>query len=100
MSYLFGPENESMRHMIKRFVRSEINAQVDAREEAGVAPLPEIFKVVGELGLLGINKPTELGGLGLVFSYVMVAVEALGEAHCASIPFAIGAHLSAIPAIT
>jgi len=100
MSDLFGPEHESMRDMIRRFVRSEINPHADAWEEAGVAPLPEIFKKVGELGLLGINKPTELGGLGLDFSYVMVAAEALGEAHCASIPFAIGAHLSAIPAIT
>ncbi|MNX90154.1 Acyl-CoA dehydrogenase [compost metagenome] len=100
MSSLFTAEHEDMRHGIRQFVRLELDPHADAWEEQGEAPLPHLFRRAGELGLLGINKPACYGGLELDFSYVMVAAEELGHAHCASIPFAIGAHLSAIPALT
>jgi len=100
MSYLFTAEHESMRSGIRKFVQQELDPHTDAWEAQGEAPLPQLFRRAGELGLLGINKPARFGGLELDFSYVMVAAEELGHAHCASIPFAIGAHLSAIPALT
>jgi len=99
MSKLFTAEHEDMRHGIRKFVRLELDPHAEAWEEQGEAPLPQLFRRAGELGLLGINKPARYGGLALDFSYVMVAAEELGHAHCASIPFAIGAHLSAIPAL-
>jgi len=100
MSNLFTAEHESMRSGIQRFVQQELDPHSEHWEAQGQAPLPQIFRRAGELGLLGINKPSRFGGLELDFSYVMVAAETLGHAHCASIPFAIGAHLSAIPALT
>ena len=100
MSHLFTTEHDSMRSGIQRFVRQELDPETEAWEAQGQAPLPALFRRAGQLGLLGINKPERFGGLGLDFSYVMVAAEELGHAHCASIPFAIGAHLSAIPALT
>ncbi|MFC7518142.1 acyl-CoA dehydrogenase family protein [Herbaspirillum sp. GCM10030257] len=100
MSSLFTSTHEDMRRGIRKFVDQELNPHADKWEAAGAAPLPAIFARAGELGLLGINKPAEFGGLGLDFSYVMVAAEELGHAHSPSIPFAIGAHLSAIPALT
>jgi len=99
MSHLFTAEHESMRDGIRKFVQQELDPHTEAWEAQGEAPLPQIFRRAGELGLLGINKPACYGGLELDFSYVMVAAETLGHAHCASIPFAIGAHLSAIPAL-
>jgi len=100
MSHLYTAAHEDMRQGIRKFVQQEINPYADAWEDAGRAPLPQLFRRAGELGLLGINKPKRFGGLNLDFSYVMVAAEELGHAHCPSIPFAIGAHLSAIPALT
>lgn len=50
----------------------------------------KFLKKAGNLGFLGIGKPESFGGLGLDYSYSMVATEALGETLCGSIPMAIG----------
>lgn len=99
MNQIFTPEHEEMRRSIRRFVQQELDPYAGAWENAGIAPLHEVFRKAGQLGLLGINKPVEYGGLGLDFSYVVVAAEELGRAQAGGIPFAIGAHTSAIPAL-
>ena len=50
----------------------------------------ELFKKLGNLGLLGINKPAEYGGMGLDYSYNMVAIEEYGRCTGAGVPTAIG----------
>lgn len=100
LTTLFTSAHDDMRTGIQKFVQQELDPYTDQWEDEGSAPLPHIFRRAGELGLLGINKPVEFGGLGLDFSYVMVAAEELGRAQSGSMGFAIGAHLSALPAIT
>ncbi len=99
MSQLFTTDHEEMRRSIRRFVEQELNPHADEWEDAGAAPLHDIFRKAGELGLLGIDKPPEFGGMGLDFSFVVVAAEELGRAHAGAMPFLIGAHTSAIPAL-
>jgi citronellyl-CoA dehydrogenase len=99
MSQTFESDHEELRRSIRRFVQQELDPHADEWEAAGIAPLHEVFKKAADLGLLGINKPVEYGGLGLDFSYVAVAAEELGRALAGGIPFAIGAHTSAIPAL-
>ena len=41
-------------------------------------PAKEVFKKFGSAGLLGINKPTEYGGLGLDYKYQLAFLEACG----------------------
>src|SRR3546814_2166068 len=48
------------------------------------------MKKMGDLGLLGITKPTQYGGLGLDYSYEVVFAQALGHCSCGSLPMAIG----------
>ncbi len=55
-------------------------------------PSHQVFKKLGDLGLLGLKYPTEFGGMGLDFSYSMVMAEALGECDCGGVPMAIGVH--------
>ncbi len=59
-------------------------------EEVGIFPAHEVFKKLGNAGLLGINKPAEYGGMGLDYSYAMVMAEELGHIQCGSVPMAIG----------
>ncbi|MEO1338192.1 MAG: acyl-CoA dehydrogenase family protein, partial [Myxococcota bacterium] len=67
-----------------------INPHVDAWEDAGQFPAHEIFKKLGDLGLLGVTKPEENGGMGLDWSYAAVVAETLGEITCGGVPMAIG----------
>jgi citronellyl-CoA dehydrogenase len=87
---LLTEEHREIRRTVTNFVNNEINPYVDEWEQAGIFPAHEVFKKAGDLGLLGICKPTEYGGLGLDYSYSLVANEAWGRVHCGSIPMAIG----------
>jgi citronellyl-CoA dehydrogenase len=84
------PEHEQIRETVKKFCQNEINPYVDEWEEAEIFPAHEVFRKLGDLGLLGITKPFEYGGMGLDYSYQAVMDEALGWCNCGGVPMAIG----------
>ena len=86
----FTPEHDALRRTTKQFVDSQINPFVDEWEEAGIFPAHELFRKMAELGLLGVCKPEENGGMGLDYSYNMVVTEELGKINCGGVPMAIG----------
>ena len=83
-------EHEQLRTTIKRWIANEVNPHVDEWEDAGIFPAHQVFRQMGELGLLGLNKPVEDGGLGLDYSYAAVLAETLADMNCGGIPMAIG----------
>ena len=88
----FTAEHENLRRTVARFVETEINPHVDEWEAAEEFPSHDLFKKLGELGLLGIKYDPDYGGLGLDFSYSMVMAEELGLCACGGVPMAIGVH--------
>ena len=82
-------EHEEIRRNLKKFIDNEINPHVDEWEAAEIFPAHEVFKKMGRLGFLGINKPEKFGGLGLDYSYAAVFCEALGHINCGGVPMAI-----------
>src|SRR6516162_8714702 len=87
---LFTSEHEEPRRTLQKFIASEINPHVDEWEAAGRFPAHELFKKLGSLGFLGLNKPVEFGGAGLDYSYAVMMAEELGAIHCGAVPMAIG----------
>lgn len=83
-------EHKQIQETTRKFVESEINPYVQEWEDAGIFPARELFKKLGNLGLLGIHKPVEYGGMGLDYSYNLVAAEEHGRALCVGVPTAIG----------
>jgi len=97
----FTHEHKEIHRTVKNFVENEINPHVSEWEKAGAYPAHEVFKRMGELGLLGINKEEKYGGLGLDYSYNLYAAEALGYANCGGVPLSIGVQTDmATPAIS
>jgi len=86
----FTLEHNQIRETARKFVMNEINPNIPEWEESGRFPAHELFKKLGNLGLLGIHKPVEYGGMGLDYSYNLVAVEEQGRAIGAGVPTAIG----------
>jgi citronellyl-CoA dehydrogenase len=88
----FTQEHEMFRQMVRRFVEEEINPHVEEWEEAGIFPAHELFKTMGDLGMLGLTYPEEYGGQGLDFWYTTIFCEELGKANASGVPMGITVH--------
>src|SRR5690606_41882220 len=88
----FTPEHNEIRRTVARFAESQRDPHVDEWEAAEEFPSHEVFKKLGDLGLLGIKYDPAYGGLGLDFSYSMVMAEEMGLTACGAVPMAIGVH--------
>jgi citronellyl-CoA dehydrogenase len=84
------PEHRQIADTVERFIVHEVNPHVPAWEAAGEFPSHQVFKQLGNLGLLGLKYPEAFGGAGLDFSYSAAMAEALGVCACGAVPMAIG----------
>ena len=71
----FTHEHLEIQKTLKRFIDAEINPHVEEWEDAEMFPAHEVFKKMGELGLLGLTKPEAYGGAGLDYSYALAMPE-------------------------
>src|ERR1700751_873860 len=87
---LFTADHDEIRRSLQKFIAAEINPHVDEWEDNDIFPAHELFKKLGDLGFLGLNKPTQFGGQGLDYSYALMMAEELGAIKCGGVPMAIG----------
>ena len=76
---LLTHEHAELRRTVERFCREELNPHVDAWEDAGAFPAHEVFRKLGQLGLLGLTKPESVGGAALDYSYAVVLADPMGR---------------------
>jgi len=86
----FTHEHREVQKTLKRLIDEDINPHVDEWEAAEIFPAHEVFKKLGNLGLLGLTKPEAYGGAGLDYSFSLAMAETLGHIHCGGVPMAIG----------
>jgi citronellyl-CoA dehydrogenase len=96
----FNKEANMVRHAVRDFVKKEINPYVDEWEEAGMIPLHDLFKKMGDLGFLGIRYDPKYGGQGMDFWAETAFIEELANINCGGVPMAITVQTNmATPAI-
>lgn len=78
---IFGPEHEEFRNSAREFIKKEVVPHYPEWDEAGLVP-KDLFRKVGELGVLGIQVPEEYGGGGTdSFLYNAVWAEETARAY-------------------
>jgi acyl-CoA dehydrogenase len=77
-SPFFSEEHRIFRRTVRKFVEEELNPCVNEWEEAGRFP-KEVYRRLGELGVLGIRYPSEYGGAGADIWTTVVFCEELGR---------------------
>jgi alkylation response protein AidB-like acyl-CoA dehydrogenase len=86
-------ENQQMiADMIKKFGNEHIRPKLMEWDEAQTFPI-DVFKKLGELGLMGVVVPTEYGGAGFSYTEYVTAIVELGKI-CGSIGLSMAAHNS------
>jgi butyryl-CoA dehydrogenase len=86
----FSEQHEAVRDMVRAFARDHV-APVAARHDADSTFPWENVKAMGELGLLGVPWPEDIGGAGFDTLSFMIAIEELGKVD-ASHSITISAH--------
>ena len=87
----FTQEHDEIRRTLRTIIDKDINPHVDNWEEDGIFPAHEVFKKLGAAGLLGINKPTEYGGMGATYSDYVRVSEEIGR-HCGATALTFNMH--------
>ncbi len=86
-------ENQLMiADMIRKFGEEHIRPKMMEWDEAQIFPV-EVFKKLGELGLMGVLVPTEYGGSGFSYTEYVTAIVELSKI-CGSIGLSMAAHNS------
>lgn len=83
-------EQKMLADMCKDFIKNEIMPHLDRMDSMEEGFMPALMDKAGELGLLSISIPEELGGMGMDFKTSMLATEALGGSYSFSVAY--GAH--------
>lgn len=90
MNFDIGEEAAALRDMVHRWAQDRVKpmaAEIDAGNEFPA----ELWREMGELGLLGVTVPEEHGGAGMSYLAHTIAVEEIARAS-ASVSLSYGAH--------
>ena len=90
MRFDLGEEAEAIREAVHRWAQERVRPMAQAIDRDNAFPA-ELWREMGDLGLLGITVPEEYGGAGLGYLAHAVAVEEIARAS-ASVSLSYGAH--------
>jgi len=86
----FNEEQQMIAQSCSDFLDQEVNPILDRIDALEEGLMPSLLDKAGELGLLGITVPEDLGGFGKDFVTGMLTTEVLGGGH--SFAVALSAH--------
>ena len=86
----YNDEQKELMKTTKKLIETEINPHTEQWEKEQMFPAHEVFKKFGDAGLLGINKPSEYGGLGLDYKYELAFLEACGHIRSSGVAMGLG----------
>jgi len=92
MSKVVNESMEEIRAMVRKLAREEIAPHVRDWDERSHFPR-DVFRKLGELGLLGILVPEEYGGAGLDYRHYIAVIEELSAVE-GGIGLSVAAHNS------
>ncbi|PWE33955.1 acyl-CoA dehydrogenase [Maritimibacter sp. 55A14] len=90
MGFGLGEDIQALRDMVQRWAQERLKPMAAEIDATNVFP-PDLWREMGELGLLGITVPEEFGGAGMSYLAHVVAVEEIARAS-ASVSLSYGAH--------
>ncbi|PTW49846.1 isovaleryl-CoA dehydrogenase [Rhodovulum kholense] len=90
MDFDLDDETRALRDMVHRWAQERVRPMAAAIDRDNVFPA-ELWREMGDLGLLGITVPEEYGGAGMSYLAHTIAVEEIARAS-ASVSLSYGAH--------
>lgn len=92
MNFQMNENQVMIADMIRKFGKDHIYPKMMEWDESQEFPV-DVFKKLGELGLMGVLVPAEYGGSGFTYTEYVTAITELGKI-CGSIALSMAAHNS------
>ena len=86
----WSEEQRMIAQMCDDFIHQEIAPNIERIDAMEPCLMEKLLEKAGELGLLGLSVPEDLGGMGLDFKTSLLAAERLGKGYSFSVAY--GAH--------
>jgi len=86
----WSEEQQMIAQMCDDFINQEVYPVIDRIDAMEEGLMVSLLNKAGELGMLGMSVPEELGGMGVDFKTSLLATERLGKGHSFSVAY--GAH--------
>lgn len=86
----WNEEQKMIANMCEDFIEKEVIPHLDRIDSMEEGLMPSILNKAGELGMLGMSVPQDLGGMGVDFKTSLLATEKLGKGYSFSVAY--GAH--------
>ncbi|MGI3184269.1 isovaleryl-CoA dehydrogenase [Nioella aestuarii] len=90
MTFDLGEDVNALRDMVHRWAQDRVRPMAQDIDKQNLFPA-DLWKEMGDLGLLGITVPEEYGGAGMSYLAHVIAVEEIARAS-ASVSLSYGAH--------
>lgn len=79
MDFTLSDEQLALQDTVRKFAEAELPEIAKEVERSGQPPSHELVKRYAEMGFLGVNLPTELGGLGLSHMDAVLVLEEVAK---------------------
>lgn len=92
MEFAFTEEQQMFRRMVREFAESEIGPRAEEIDASDEFP-SDLFRRMGQVGLLGLPFPTQYGGSGADYHSMVIALEEIARVS-GSMAIILDAHTS------